>query len=94
MTPKGLWIDRIEVKNNDIDVFGRALNIDAVASFSINLNYTAKLLGNAQIIALRKSEEDGIDIVEYQVNVKTKKDQEQIATKESENKATKSSPKI
>lgn len=94
MTPKGLWIDRIQVKNNDIDVFGRALNIDAVASFSINLNYTAKLLGNAQIIALRKSEEDGIEIVEYQVNVKTKNNQDQIAAKESENKVIKSSPKI
>lgn len=93
MTPKGLWIDRIEVRTNRIDIFGRALNVDSVASFSINLNYTAKLLGNAQIIDLRKAEEDEVEIIEYQVNVKVK-DQEQIATKETNTTITKSNPKI
>ena len=70
MTPKGLWIDRLEIKNNNIDVFGRALDVDSVANFSINLNYTAKLLSKAQIIALRKFEEEGIDIIEFQVSTK------------------------
>ena len=93
MTPKGLWIDRIEIRTNGIDVFGRALSVDSVASFSINLNYTAKLLGNAQIIDLRKTEEDALEIIEYQVNVKVK-DQEQIATKETNTPLQKLNPKI
>ena len=70
MTPKSLWIDRLEVRNNTIDIFGRALDVDAVANLSINLNYTAKLIGNAQIIALRKFQEEGIDIVEFQVSAR------------------------
>ena len=69
MTPKDLWIDRLEVKNTTIDIFGRALSIDSVANFSINLNYTAKLLGKAQIIALRKFQEEGNDVIEFQVSV-------------------------
>ena len=72
MTPKELWIDRLEVRTNNIDVFGRALNIDAIANFSINLNYTAKLLSKAQIIALRKFQEEGIDIIEFQLSVQVK----------------------
>ncbi|MBI2996618.1 MAG: PilN domain-containing protein [Candidatus Melainabacteria bacterium] len=68
MTPKELWIDRLEIKNNNIDIFGRALNVDAVANFSINLNYTAMLLGKAQIIALKKFDEEGIEIIEFQVS--------------------------
>lgn len=68
MTPKNLWIDRLEIKNNVIDVFGRALDVNAVANFSINLNHTAKLLGNSQIVALRKYQEEGVDLIEYQVN--------------------------
>lgn len=72
MTPKGLWIDRLEIASNNIDVFGRALDVDSVANFSINLNYTAKLLSNAQIIALRKFQEEGIDIVEFQISLHLK----------------------
>ncbi len=70
MTPKGLWIDRVEVRNGNFDVFGRALNVDSVANFSININYTAKYLSNSQIIALRKSSEQGVDIVEFQISAK------------------------
>ena len=70
MTPKDLWIDRLEVKNNNVDIFGRALTIDAVANFSINLNYTAKLVGKAQIIALRKFQEEDVDIIEFQISTK------------------------
>lgn len=72
MTPKGLWIDRLVINNNNVDVFGRALSVDSVANFSINLNYTAMLLNDAQIIALRKFQEEGIDIVEFQVSAKVK----------------------
>ena len=66
---KEIRMTETEIKNNNIDIFGRALNVDAVANFSINLNYTAKLLSKAQIIALRKFQEEGIDIIEYQVFV-------------------------
>lgn len=69
MTPKGMWIDRLEIRGNNMDIFGRALNVDAIANFSINLNYTAKLLNKAQIIALRKFQEEGFDIVEFQLSV-------------------------
>ncbi len=72
MTPRGLWIDRLEIKNTTIDIFGRALNIDSVANFSINLNYTAKLLGKAQIIALRKFQEEGVELIEFQLSVSLK----------------------
>lgn len=72
MTPKGLWIDRLEIRGTSIDVFGRAINVDAIANFSINLNYTAKLLNKAQIIALRKFQEEGFDIIEFQISVKVK----------------------
>lgn len=70
MAPKDLWIDRLEIRGKNIDVFGRALNVDAIANYSINLNYTAKLLSNAQIVALKKFQEEGIDIVEFQVSLK------------------------
>ena len=70
MTPKELWIDRLEIRSNNVDIFGRALNVDAVANFSINLNYTAMLLGNAQIISLRRFQEEGIDIIEFQLKSK------------------------
>lgn len=70
MTPKGLWIDRLEIRNSVIDIFGRALSVDSVANFSINLNYTAKLLGKSQIIAMRKFQEEGFDIVEFQLSAK------------------------
>lgn len=72
MTPKGLWIDRLEIRGANIDVFGRAINVDAIANFSINLNYTAKLLNRAQIIALKKFQEEGFDIIEFQISVKVK----------------------
>jgi Tfp pilus assembly protein PilN len=71
MTPRGLWIDRLEVKNASVDVFGRALTVDSVANFSINLNYNSKFLNNAQIISLRKFQEEGIDIIEFQISAKT-----------------------
>lgn len=76
MTPKGLWIDRLEVNSNTINVFGRGITVDAVANFSINLNYTAKLVGDAQIIALRRFQEDGADIVEYQIAAQVKEQKE------------------
>ena len=72
VTPKGLWIDRLEIITNNVDIFGRALEVDSVANFSINLNYNTKQLSNAQIISLSKSQEEGIDIVEFQINVKFK----------------------
>lgn len=72
MTPKGLWIDRLDIRNNKIDIFGRALDVDSVANFSINLNYTAKLIGKAQIVALRKFQEEGIDIIEFQLALSIK----------------------
>ena len=72
MTPKGLWIDRLDVRANNIEIFGRALTIDAVANLSINLNYTAKLVSNAQIIALKKFQDDGIDLIEFQVSASVK----------------------
>lgn len=74
ITPKELWIDRLELRDKNVDIFGRALNVDAIANFSINLNYNAKLLTNAQIIALRKFQEEGIDIIEFQLSAKLKKD--------------------
>ena len=81
MTPKGLWIDRLEIANKNIDVFGRALDVDSVANFSINLNYTAKLLSNAQIVALRKFQEEGIDIIEFQISLKLKEFQSALSEK-------------
>ena len=72
MTPKDLWIDRLDVRSDNLDIFGRALSVDAVANYSINLNYTAKLVGDAKIIALRKFEEDGLDIVEFQISTHLK----------------------
>lgn len=81
MTPKGLWIDRLEIVSNNVDVFGRALSVDSVANFSINLNYTAKLLSNAQIIALRKFQEDGIDIIEFQISLKLKNESSLVSKK-------------
>lgn len=69
VTPKHLWIDRLEIHNKKIDIFGRALDVDSVANFSINLNYTTKLLKNAQIISLKKYEEDNIDYVEFQLSL-------------------------
>ncbi len=77
MTPKGLWIDRLEVRNSIVNIFGRALDIDAVANLSINLNYTAKLLKNTKIISLRKYQEEGIDLIEYQVSTEVREDSEQ-----------------
>ena len=77
MTPKGLWIDRLEIKDSLVNIFGRALDIDAVANFSINLNYTANLLGKTKIVSLRKYQEEGIDLVEYQVSTEVKEDFEQ-----------------
>ena len=91
MTPKNLWIDRLDIRNDSINIFGRSLNIDAVANFSINLNYTAKLLGNAQIIALKKFQEEGIDIVEFQVTVQTVDSLKTALGKEKD--TTKSMPK-
>lgn len=77
VTPKSLWIDRLEIRNKKIDIFGRSLSVDSVANFSINLNYNAKLLGNAQIVSLRKFQEDEIDFVEFQLSVQTKLNTEQ-----------------
>ncbi len=74
MTPKGLWIDRIEIKDSLANIFGRALDVDAVANFSINLNYTAKLLEKTKIVSLRKYQEEGIDLIEYQVSTQLKED--------------------
>ncbi len=93
MTPKGVWIDRLEVKSTTIDIFGRALSIDSVANFSINLNYTAKLLGKAQIIALRKFQEEGVDIIEFQVSVGLR-DKPKAAVNITEQNISKSIPKI
>ena len=87
MTPKGLWIDRLEMTNNNVDVFGRALTVDSVANFSINLNYNAKLLSNAQIISLSKNQEEGIDIVEFQINVKFKDNLALASLKEQKSKS-------
>lgn len=69
VTPSSLWIDRLDVRNKNIDIIGRALTVDSVANFSINLNYNAKLLENAQIISLRKFQEESVDFVEFQVSV-------------------------
>ena len=77
MTPKGLWIDRLEIKDDLVNVFGRALDVDAVANFSINLNYTAKLLGKTKIVSLRKYQEEGIDLIEYEVSTQVKEDFDQ-----------------
>ncbi len=89
MTPKGLWIDRLELKDDLIHIFGRALSIDSVANFSINLNYTAKLAENAKIISLRKYQEDGIDLIEYEVatQVKQIKKEDSKENKQEENKS-------
>lgn len=77
MTPKGLWIDRLEIKNNLINIFGRALDVDAVANFSINLSYTAKLLEKTKIISLKKYQEEGFDLIEYQISTQLKEDSKQ-----------------
>ncbi|MBI1857920.1 MAG: PilN domain-containing protein [Candidatus Melainabacteria bacterium] len=93
MTPKTLWIDRLEIRHKRIDVFGRALNVDSVANFSINLNYTAKLVKGAQIIALRKFQEDDIDFIEFQVSVNANgenDEQPENATAEAKDKKLKS----
>ncbi len=89
MTPKELWIDRLDVRNNNVDIFGRALNVDAVANYSININYTAKLVDDAKIIALRKFEEDGLDIVEFQISANVK-NQPSDVNKENKNKQNES----
>ena len=67
ITPKNLWIDRLEIKNKKVDIFGRALDVDSVANFSINLNYNSNYVGQAQIINLRKYKEEDIDFIEYQI---------------------------
>lgn len=74
MAPKGLWIDRLEIKDNSISVFGRSLEVDSVANFSINLNYTSKLLEKAKIISVRKYQEDGIDLIEYEIATQVKQE--------------------
>lgn len=93
ITPEGLWIDRLDIRRNSIDIFGRAINVDSVANFSINLNYTAKLLGGAQIIALRKFQEDDLDLIEYQVNVKVV-EKDKVALDKNTITEVKSKPKI
>ncbi|MBI3590115.1 MAG: PilN domain-containing protein [Candidatus Melainabacteria bacterium] len=93
MAPKELWIDRLEARNDTINIFGRALNVDAVANFSINLNYTAKLLDKAQIIALKKSQEDGVDIIEFQVSTNINVQKQLALNKNKEDKPLKTDPK-
>ncbi len=92
MTPKGLWIDRLEIKNNLINIFGRALDVDAVANFSINLNYTAKLLEKTKIISLKKYQEEGFDLIEYQVSTQLKEDLEQNTQDKNKSITSKTSP--
>lgn len=91
MTPKGLWIDRLEIRNNNIDVFGRALSVDSVANFSINLNYNANLVGKAQIIALKRFQEEGIDLIEFQVSARVKESASKIDNDVSDLASNKSS---
>ncbi len=93
MTPKGLWIDRLEIKDNLVNIFGRALDIDSVANFSINLNYTAKLLGKTKIVSLRKYQEEGIELIEYQVSTQVKEDSEQNTSSKDKNITSKTNPK-
>ena len=88
MTPKGLWIDRLEIKSNLINIFGRALDVDSVANFSINLNYTAKLLGKTKIISLRKFQEDGIELIEYQVSTQVQEKPEENTVAKNSNSKT------
>ena len=95
MTPKGLWIDRLEIKSDLVNIFGRALDVDSVANFSINLNYTAKLLEKTKIVSLRKYQEEGIDLIEYQVSTQVKEESKEntpdknksITSKSNSNKA-------
>ena len=82
ITPRELWIDRLEIRTGKIDVFGRALNVDAVANFSINLNHSAKLLHDAQIIAMRKFQEDNIDLIEFQINTSIRNALKELSLKE------------
>ena len=94
MTPKGLWIDRLEIKNDAISIFGRALNVDSVANFSINLNYTAKTLGKTKIIDLRKSQEEGFDIIEFEISTHIKDEQESKITENSKESKENTKQKI
>ena len=93
MTPKGLWIDRLEIKDNLVNIFGRALDVDAVANFSINLNYTAKLLGKTKIVSLRKYQEEGIELIEYQVSTQVKEDSKKNTLDKNESITSKTNPK-
>ncbi len=72
LTPKGLWIDRLEARGQNVTLIGRALTVDSVANFSINLNYNSKYLNSAQIISLSKFQEEGVDIIEFQITAKTR----------------------
>ena len=92
MAPKGLWIDRMEMKDDLISVFGRALDVDSVANFSINLNYSAILVGEAKIISLKKYQEDGIDLIEYEVAAQIKENLKKNKPEENKNITSKSSP--
>lgn len=92
ISPKGLWIDRLEIRSNNIDIFGRALDVDSVANFSINLNYNAKFLTKAQIITLRKFQEEGIELVEFQLSTRLS-DSYKTASSEVKSDSPKASPK-
>ncbi|GEM_PF-3268498 len=93
ITPRELWIDRLEIKAGKIDVFGRALNVDAVANFSINLNHSAKLLDDAQIIAMRKFQEENIDLIEFQINTRIRNTVKELSLEEA-SKEKKELPQI
>ena len=93
MTPKGLWIDRLEIKDDLVNIFGRALDVDSVANFSINLNYTAKLLEKTKIVSLRKYQEEGIDLIEYQVSTQVKEDSKEPTPDKNKSITSKSTPR-
>ena len=81
MTPKGVWIDRMKMRKNYIYIFGRSLDVDSVANFSINLNHTAELVGKTKIIALKKFQEDSVDIIEFQLSTQVIRDKNKLANK-------------
>lgn len=83
VTPKDLWIDRIDIRGKQLDIFGRSLKIDSVANFSINLNHATTFLKNSQIINIRKYDEDGVNYLEFQIvsNLNTEVDYSKLKDK-------------
>lgn len=71
LNPLNLWLTRLSVKGNDIELEGRALTNDDVVTFVNNLRQ-ADYFGNIRLVESRSGTESKLNVYQFKLNLTLK----------------------